>query len=277
MKLMSDIAKTSLPVENKPCVVDLVAVVGGWKTLKEPTSAEEIHCTGCDSRSYYIVRADPAKKDMRIVRICANGDCATNKTVKPISTISPHVKVRKPLEWALFCEINTIGDKHHGVKFEKISQSPAKIAYMQKFATSPSGLIYMHGTPGSGKTYSCMGMCELFTRKDDSCLFVTQKQMLEQWLYSFNEKSSTYAAQLRTTTLLVIDDFGTGEVPPGFMAFFMDIINTRMQWTNRGTVISTNLNDDKFHEFCGDALFERIITGQEMVFDIPSRRKKQVL
>src|SRR5688572_30777520 len=112
MKLLSDLTK-NLPVESKECFVELVAVVGGWKTLKEPKLASEIECTGCESKSYYTVRANPAKQDMRILRICANGDCATNETIKPISTTSPHVKQRKPLEWPLFCELNTIGNNHY--------------------------------------------------------------------------------------------------------------------------------------------------------------------
>jgi DNA replication protein DnaC len=75
----------------------------------------------------------------------------------------------------------------------------------------------------------------------------------------------------------VIDDFGTAEMSPGFMSFFMDLINTRMQWSNRGTIITTNLNDTKFSEYCGEALADRINTGQLFEFKGKSKRVKKPL
>ena len=135
----------------------------------------------------------------------------------------------------------------------------------------------MRGDPGTGKTYAAMAICEFFTRKSKLGVFTTQKNMSNNWLINQNEKTSNYVNNLMVTPLLVVDDFATGEPNPKFLEFFLEIINTRMQWTNRGTVITTNLDIKKFSSFCGAALAGRIMTGQVFNFEGETRRKKVVL
>jgi DNA replication protein DnaC len=185
---------------------------------------------------------------------------------------------KRALEWALFCEINTIGDENHGVTFDSLQQGEGKVSYLLKFCNKPRGIILMQGDPGTGKTFSAMAACELFTRKSDSCLFFTQKQMRDKWLIvERGDESSNFNFSVETVNLLVVDDFGTADVTPPFMGFFMDLINSRMQWTDRGTIITTNLDDDKFFNYCGQALTSRINMGQKFVYKGPDRRSPKPL
>ena len=75
----------------------------------------------------------------------------------------------------------------------------------------------------------------------------------------------------------MIDDFATGEPNSKFLEFFMEVINTRIQWSNRGTVITTNLKTKEFNTYCGEALVDRITTGQKFIFVGESRRKPIIL
>jgi DNA replication protein DnaC len=146
---------------------------------------------------------------------------------------------------------------------------------MAKFCHKPSDLILMQGNPGSGKTYSAMGMCELFTRNSTSCIFVTQVKLWDKWLEVSSGGDKHFIERIKSVNLLVIDDFGTAEVSPAFLKFFMEIINERLQWTDRGTVITTNLLNEKWGEFCGEALTDRISMGQLFTFEDSSRRHKK--
>lgn len=276
MKIVSTILKNHLPKQEAK-VVEFIAVLGGWKKLDRPTLSSDLCCAICSGTEHYCPHCDPAI-DARRVWICANGSCESNN-MKNLSraTTTPSTSFRS-IVWAKFCEINAIGDENHEVKFEDINQSDGKRSYMLKFIDIPTGILFMQGVPGSGKTYSAMGICEMFTRKSTSCSFMTQKQMYNKWLDDVKGDGVTnYSNSLCNLEMLVVDDFGTGEISPGFMGFFMDIINTRMQWKNRGTVVTTNLNDKDFGNFCGDALFDRINSGQKFIFKDGGRRKKKVL
>jgi len=176
--------------------------------------------------------------------------------------------------WQDFCEKNGLGDIYHDVKFEDMKQSDQKKAFLLKFAQNPGGIVIMRGNPGTGKTFSSIAVCEMYTREKNYCMFVSQRKIFNKWLdYTRGEGSNNWLHHLECCELLVIDDFGTSEPSPGFMGFFMDLINSRMQWKQRGTIISTNLTDEKMNQFCGDALNDRLSTGQVLLFTGKSRRK----
>lgn len=46
-----------------------------------------------------------------------------------------------------------------------------------------------------------------------------------------------------------------------------------MQWSKKGTIITTNLESQKILEICGKALVDRLTTGQTLLFKDQSRRK----
>ena len=277
MKTLSSYIKKILPKINPNLLVHEIAVVGVWEVLKKPELSNNIKCLVCGSCDHYAVYIDPHSKSDRRVWICANPICeSTNlKNMLP-STYTPP-KLLRALLWPLFCELNGIGDVHHEVSFELIQQSPGMIKAMRDFAEKPYGIYYFHGGSGTGKTYASMAICELFTRKNSSCRFMTMRQMMAKWLDTFKEdKVSNFNETVNIVELLVIDDFGTGEPPPGFMGFLLDVVNTRMQWKNRGTIITTNLSSSKIAEYTGEALSDRLSTGTPFKFDKSSRRKSKL-
>lgn len=276
MKLVKDIAKSFLPSEEKK-IVHAVQDVFVLKYLEFPVMSDEVTCPMCGGKSGYVVYIDPKISDHRMW-FCAEPNCLAKVKRSRVEHTNHTAKQKRSIEWPLFCEINHIGDLHHDVTFEKMTQSSAKIDYLLKFAQSPKGIILMEGKPGTGKTYACMALCELFTRKNSSCLFYTGARLFKEWLKGFKEeRPSGFKEKVMDINLLVVDDFGTGEPTKSFMEFFMDVINTRMQWSNRGTVITTNLNPAEFIKFCGNALSDRINTGQKFEFSDKSRRKQIVL
>ncbi len=277
MKLVGSIGRQMVRPVTDPKLVHQIAVLGGWKHLPEPKMSNELECPLCQEKSHHTPLIDPKLGSER-VWLCGNMSCVTySKENRPVATTTPPIPKRAIL-WPLFCEICDVGNLYHDVQFEKIEQSQGKIDYLKKFASNPTGRILMQGDKGTGKTYCSLALCEFLSRSETSVIFMTQKQMQEKWLETFkNDKGSNFTQRLKECMLLVIDDFGTVDPSPGFMSFFMDIINTRMQWTKRGTVITTNMNDARLAEVCGDALSDRINTGQKFFFEGNTRRTKTVL
>lgn len=274
MKLASQLAKKSLQ-QADPRVVEYINDLDGWKKLDAPTLSSDLVCPICGGSEHGSLYIELIPGSAR-VWICHNMVCSSHNrfSMSKATTIPPTSK--RAIEWTIWCQFNGIGNRYHDVSFDKIKQSTGKVSYMLKFASKPEGIILMRGDPGTGKTYCSMAICELFTRKDTSCLFTTQSQMTENWLETF-KTTNNYIEKVKTKSLLVIDDFGTGEMNPKFLEFFMTVINTRLQWDNRGTIITTNLCVDKFNKFCGEALTDRIMTGQIFEFKGDSRRTKTIL
>ncbi len=258
---------------KQPVICQYVMAPNGDILLELPQLSSEIICKWCGGHEYYAPFIDPSQSGDR-AWLCANIECSVYKAKTRRQAISPQTARQRAILWPLFCEINGVGDCHHDVKFESIQQSEGKISYLLKFSSSPRGIILMTGQPGTGKSYSALATCELFTRRETSAHFITQKKLATKWLTSFKDTGYDYFLEkLAKCNLLVIDDFAVGEVPAGFLSYFMDLINERMQWTNRGTIITTNLDDKKMGLYCGEALADRLNTGQKFEFTGPSRRK----
>ncbi len=262
----------SIERDNKLC--HFIATNDGYKPLDPPRFAKDIVCHACGNSDYALWMLDAEKRAWMCGLICAG-----SKLPKSVDGGYIPPTLKRALLWPLFCEINGIGDLHHGVKFENIHQTKGKLDFLLEFGTKPCGIALMQGDTGTGKTYAAMGVCELFTRTNTSCIFATHKQMLDSWLETFKpaDRFNNYVEKVMTANLLVVDDFGTGEISPSFLSFFMDLINTRMQWSNRGTIITSNLERQKFGDACGDALSDRLRTGQLLVFNDTSRRFKAPL
>jgi len=274
MKLMSNIAKKEAETwtdrDNK--LVHFYFSQKGFIPIDPPVWSKDFECPFCGEKNFFLIMVDKERRAWGCGRVCAG-----SKLSSDIQTSPNPPKAERAILWPSFCEINGIGDEHYDVKFENVQQSQGKVDYMLKFATAPRGIILMRGDPGTGKTYAAMAICEFFTRKSSFCVFTTQKQMSNNWLVAQGDHMNNYVNTVTATPLLVIDDFGTGEPNPKFLEFFMDVINTRLQWKARGTVITTNLEVKKFSAFCGEALSDRIMTGQIFGFEGKTRRQKTIL
>jgi len=257
--------------ENK--LVHFYASSEGYKPIDPPVFAADFVCPFCGNPEYLLWMINKEDRAWMCSRICS-----LSKLPKEVGggCIAP-LPVRA-VPWALWCEYNGIGDLMYEVRFEKIDQSKGKVDYLLKFATKPSGIILMQGNKGLGKTYACLGVCELFTRTNSSCVFMTNLQLMTAWLETFKpDYKGNLLSKLLNCQLLVIDDFGTAEVSSGFMRYFLDLINSRMQWSDRGTIITTNLTESQQSDYCGEALMDRLNTGQKFIFEGKTRRVSKPL
>lgn len=276
MRLIGDIAKNIIPKNDTTKIIHAIQQPFMIKYLDNPILETEAQCSICGGNEGKSCYVDPSKSD-QTVWFCTKPNCmATSRLSRGTLCAEPPKPLRSIL-WPSWCEINGIGNRNRDVKFERIEQNERKLRYLLKFTEKPQGIIVMQGPTGTGKTYAALGTCELFTRTNGACLFFTQETLTTIYQDSFKLDRSGVKAKILKYPLLVIDEFGLREPAPGFLSFFMDMINSRMDWDDRGTIITTNLGDKKLSEFCGDSLMDRLNTGQKFIFDGPTRRTPQPL
>ncbi len=260
---------------NRSCLlVHFIASSTGYLPVEPAKMASEISCPFCGCKEYFLHMVDKERRAWLCKRICL-GSTLPNQS----GSMDTPPKSFRAVLWPVWCQIQGIGDINYDIRFENVQQSQEKIAYMLKFVAHPRSILFMQGDKGAGKTYASLAMCELFTRRSTSCIFGTQKQIFDKWVASIRENCTPeYTRQVSEVNLLVIDDFGIGESTTAFMTFIMDLINTRLQWTNRGTVITTNLAEKEIQLLTSPAFMDRLNTGQHFEFrEKKSRRKPTIL
>lgn len=272
MKFLADIAKSVSNIDQENKLVHLFFSSEGYIAIDPPKWSCDLECPFCGGKEFFLYMVDKERRAWGCKRICLG-----SKLNFGLSSISTPPTSKRAIVWPLFCELNGIGDVHYDVRFENIQQNQKRIDFMLNFSTSPKGILVLRGDTGCGKTYAAMGMCEMFTRKNEFCVFTTQKTIEYTWNIHKNDPMNKYLNSLNKTFLLVIDDFGIGEPDKKFLEFVMELINNRIQWTNRGTIITTNLKADKLNLFCGEALSDRLLTGKIINFEGNSRREKTIL
>lgn len=261
VKMLENEFKDSCQTNNVIC--EYINSPFGMIKAKEPFNSNDRICEWCGGKDYIAICYDATSRSNAKTWLCLNLSCLIYKASSNDKRYQPTLKPKRCLEWAKFCEINDIGDLHYDVTFENIKQNAEKITILRAFVENPQGIIFMRGGTGRGKTYAAMGTCELFTRYDSSVAFTTQNNLSTKW----ENKDKLFISQLFSCSLLVVDDFGTGFIPNNFMKFFMDLINSRIQWKRKGTIITTNLNGDDLTLICGDALVDRLMSGQIFEFN----------
>lgn len=257
-------------------VIHLMPVLGGFRELSEPQKESELSCLLCGTKKHDSIIVQP-RVDSRRYWICENSDCEAYKQVYTLGNIKVAPMSRRALEWAKFCEFNGLGKSDHTVTFESVNQNPEKLAYLKKFAQKPSGMIIWQGDTGTGKTYGALGACEYFTRFSSDCIFISQRDLHSRWLELIKENDvaiKCYLRKVEECCLLVIDDFATKDPSSGFLDYFMGLIDKRLKWDNLGTIITTNLDYNAIRDICGDALTDRLATGQIFKSTGKSRREK---
>lgn len=176
--------------------------------------------------------------------------------------------------WEAFRERNGIGDKWQDMS-GKLEQSEAVVRELAGMATRPSGILILQGKPGTGKTFASMRVLEWYTRDRSDALFWTGAGLKGAWLEGIRgEGLFELTKRCKEYKLLVIDDFGQGEPSPGFMEWLFEVLNARLGWSDRGTILSTNLEPSALMRLCGEALADRLRVEKWLKFEGASRRKR---
>ena len=270
MKLAGEVAAELFPLENIPKLITPIILDGTFQNLEKPSMSDQITCPRCFGTKGMTCFVDPSMSDDKCW-FCLNPECLKHNAKTSLSNHTPTLKKRS-MEWSEFCDKSQLGNRCHEICFENLDQSKSKIDFMYSFAKSPNGILVLQGTPGTGKSYSALAICELFTRDNVSCSYLTQSQLMDKWIFSFKDGKSCKDS-FQNVDLLVLDEFGGREPSSGFLEFFMEILSYRLQCKNKGTIIVTNLGEKHFAAFCKDALSDRINTGQYLIFEGKSRRK----
>jgi DNA replication protein DnaC len=112
----------------------------------------------------------------------------------------------------------------------------------RNFGETPQGWLVIMGTYGIGKTHLAAAIGNLRVGMGDSPMFVVVPDLLDHLRATFNPNSNVsydhLFEQIRTSSLLILDDFGTQSATPWAKEKLYQIFNYRYN-ANLPTVITT--------------------------------------
>ncbi|GAI33432.1 unnamed protein product, partial [marine sediment metagenome] len=116
------------------------------------------------------------------------------------------------------------------------------------FAKSPDGWLVLQGVTGCGKTHLAAAIVNYHYQAGKPALFVVVPEFLDHLRSTFSPESKVSYDQLfekvKTTTLLVLDDFGEQATTPWAQEKMYQVINYRYN-ARLATVITTRCSLDE--------------------------------
>lgn len=144
-----------------------------------------------------------------------------------------------------------------------LKQSKELNDFLREYAKNPKGFVVLSGENGTGKTYAAKAVYGAVTPHrppifdKDIAIFVTEYDLFYRFCRDFS-KAEQILDEMTHCKFLVLDDLGTHDTSPGFLFLLYAIVDRRWQERNiKGTLITTNLNQEKMRLKFGDAFMSR--------------------
>ena len=158
-----------------------------------------------------------------------------------------------------------------------------KPAFMRQLVTchwinqQHANLVFV-GPTGIGKTYLACAIANQACRQGLSVKFFRLSKLLEKLRLAHADGSySRFIKQLAKINLLIIDDWGNGDIEKSFCYDLLEIIEDRYQL--QSTMLTTQLPEENWHQYIGDptiadSLCDRLLSSGYIVrFKGDSMRK----
>lgn len=133
---------------------------------------------------------------------------------------------------------------------------------------NPVNFLLMTGLHRKGKTFAAKIVYNIYNPHaypaydHDRAWFETQADLNTLWTKRQAEYGETYTLleEIKSTKMLIIDDFGSRTPTEAFLDFLYAIIDHRYA-NKKGTIITTNLTSDQLGKSLSTRILRRISSG----------------
>lgn len=139
-------------------------------------------------------------------------------------------------------------------------------------------VVIVTGTTGTGKTYIACALAQQACRKGYRAMYRRAPRLFDELRLARADGSySSLLARVARVDVLVIDDFAIAPISDTERRDLLELLEDR--YSNRATVITSQLPQDHWHNYLGDptvadAICDRVLHGaHRLALKGPSRRK----
>jgi len=236
---------------------------GTWSDAKEDEPAADSECPICKGAGFIHPILPSGKPDFSSVKAC---ECTYDKSDK-----DHHDRLLRD---------SGLAKLHLGMTFDNFDWKRANLPPEQRqnleqiyhearnFAESPDGWLVFQGVNGCGKTHLAAAIANHRLQLDKPVLFVVVPDFLDHLRSAYSPGSEVSYDQIfervRTTPLLILDDFGEQSTTPWAQEKLYQVINYRYN-ARLATVITTCCSLDEIENRISSRLVDPKIS---LVFNI---------
>jgi len=154
--------------------------------------------------------------------------------------------------------ISNIPRRYKAALFEAKTDEQQKL--IDKFRSNFNGKnihdvsdMLIVGTVGTGKTYITIGLLNKLLEANIYCRYSTEYDLLNLYFMKKYDKFN----QFKSTDVLVIDELGKRDLQDWQMIQIEELLSYRYN-EQLPTILITNRNKEKFKEFVGDRIVDRL-------------------
>lgn len=183
------------------------------------------------------------------------------------------------MNWLKFCELNKITKSYQNCKVSDLKKIKNRagtdfFATAERFLFNPYPLL-LQGDPGTGKTYFMLCLIkELIESHNDNFRFMNAIELEDRIIEQTRLVGTSKALieSLSDIDFLFLDDFGVEMTKQRAEKVYYSILDYRLS-EGKGTVISTNLNNDEIITIFGTRINSRLNQCLSIHFDGLDLRK----
>jgi DNA replication protein DnaC len=214
-------------------------------SIEPPPTLGDPDCPYCGGLGYVRRDAAPGSPDFGKLEICTCRQGAVMRQVRDRLFSLSHLDELKGLTFDSF-------QPHGQINLGKRHADTLEQAYntARQYSASLKGWLLLHGGYGCGKTHLAAAIANFAVSMGVPTLFLTVPDLLDLLRFAFDAEDITFEErfeQIRTATLLVLDDFGTQSATAWAQEKLFQIVNYR--YINKlPLVVTTNVPLDEIEE-----------------------------
>lgn len=179
------------------------------------------------------------------------------------------------MTWPKAIERFKIGKIYHDVTLKNVEKINPGIAQIGRDWVKNPEILYISGSPGSGKTYFLFSILRglIQTRKPEWIIFKKSDDLDTELLRAIEEKQEAWHMEnYHNVPYLFIDDLGVERINERIIKQYYNIIDRRTE-NMLPTVITSNVSCCDIHKTLGDRIASRLEIATEIKFPNRDLRK----
>jgi DNA replication protein DnaC len=195
--------------------------------------------------------------------------CSDLECLKEDSTVSRQERIPDERQSRDASTIFGVGSRYYNAHVAKLKIDNNSKELLCRWVEKPNNFLIVLGVPGTGKTYICMALANLFLEKKAIVKYMNARRFFEEVQQAISYGKSQYEKirQLARAEILILDDIGASANSEWQREVILDLVDQRYN-EQKPTIITSNFSQPQMIEILGDRTTRRIMNKENLTITV---------